>query len=87
MPTFLVWDPLADECGDYSFEADDAEDAADEYMAKGEENSWWVGGDEPPDELWACEVRGAHGNEPTVVVDVTTEYERSFYTYARVAKP
>jgi len=87
MATFLVWDPLADSCGDHSFEADDAEDAADKYMTKGEDNSWWVAGDEPPDELHVCEVRGAHGSEPTVIVDVTTEYERSFYVCARKAKP
>jgi hypothetical protein len=87
MSWFAVWDDVNEDMESaWGVEADDAEEAAELYMEYGEVNSWWVGGDEYPDELVALEHAGTD-REVRHIVDVTVDWSPTFTGYCRRETP
>lgn len=83
MTWFAVWDDTNEDMESaWGVEAGDAEEAAELYMEHGEENSWWVGGDEYPDELVVLEHAGTD-REVCHIVDVTVDWSPTFTSYRR----
>lgn len=84
MAWFAVWDDINEDMEHaWGVEADDAEHAAELFMEHGEEQSWWVGGDEYPTELMVLEHAGDLEREVCHVVDVTVDWSPTFTSYRR----
>lgn len=79
---YCVWDDINEDMESaWGVEADSPEDAAERYMAHGEENSWWVGGDEYPTELMVLEHAGDLEREVLHKVEVVTDWDPTFTAY------